>query len=76
MRERDPEWPSSNPSGDPNNALDSRSLYLSWEYFRIHATQDTRRIGRRSSNGCIGRYSQFIEEVSDRAPVGTQVKVI
>lgn len=76
MRERNPEWPAYVPGGDPSNPLGTRALYLSWQYYRIHGTQDTRKIGRRSSNGCIGLYNEHIEEVFDRTPVGTQVKLI
>jgi lipoprotein-anchoring transpeptidase ErfK/SrfK len=76
MRERNPEWPEFVPGGDPNNPLGTRALYLSWQYYRIHGTHDTRKIGRRSSNGCIGLYNEHIEEVFDRTPVGTQVKLI
>ena len=76
MRERTPEWPAFVPGGDPTNPLGTRALYLSWQYYRIHGTQDTRKIGRRSSNGCIGLYNEHIEEVYDRVPVGTQVKLI
>ena len=54
MRERNPEWPAFVPGGDPTNPLGTRALYLSWQYYRIHGTHDTRKIGRRSSNGCIG----------------------
>jgi lipoprotein-anchoring transpeptidase ErfK/SrfK len=76
MRKRNPEWPARIAGGDPANPLGSRALYLSWQYYRIHGTQDTRKIGRRSSNGCIGLYNEHIEEVFDRTPVGTQVKLI
>jgi len=76
MRERNPEWPARIPGGDPANPLGTRALYLSWQYYRIHGTQDTRKIGRRSSNGCIGLYNEHIEEVFDRVPTGTQVKLI
>jgi lipoprotein-anchoring transpeptidase ErfK/SrfK len=76
MRERNPEWPAYVEGGDPRNPLGTRALYLSWTYYRIHGTQDTRKIGRKSSNGCIGLYNAQIEEVYDRAPVGTQVKLI
>jgi lipoprotein-anchoring transpeptidase ErfK/SrfK len=51
-------------------------LYLSWQYYRIHGTQDTRKIGRRSSNGCIGLFNEQVEELYERVPVGTQVKLI
>lgn len=76
MRQRNPEWPAYIPGGDPLNPLGTRALYLSWQYYRIHGTQDTRKIGRRSSNGCIGLFNRHIEEVYDRTPVGTQVKLI
>jgi len=76
MLERNPEWPRVVPGGDPINPLGTRALYLSWTYYRIHGTQDTRKIGRRSSSGCIGLYNEHIEEVYDRTPVGTQVKLI
>ena len=76
MRERNPEWPPIIAGGDPTNPLGTRALYLSWQYYRIHGTQDTRKIGRRSSNGCIGLYNEHIEEVFERTPVGTQVKLI
>ncbi len=76
MRERNPEWPLVIEGGAPENPLGTRALYLSWTYYRIHGTQDTRKIGRRSSNGCIGLYNEQIEEVYERTPIGTQVKLI
>lgn len=76
MLERNPEWPRVVEGGDPINPLGTRALYLTWTYYRIHGTQDTRKIGRRSSNGCIGLYNEHIEEVYERTPVGTQVKLI
>ena len=76
MRERNPEWPAYIQGGDPRNPLGSHAIYLSWQYYRIHGTQDTRKIGRKSSNGCIGLYNEQIEEVFGRTPIGTQVKLI
>ena len=76
MRERDPSLPAYVEGGDPRNPLGTRALYLSWQFYRIHGTQDTRKIGRRSSSGCIGLYNRQIEEVYERAPVGTQVRLI
>lgn len=75
MRERNPEWPEYVPPG-PNNPLGTHALYLSWQYYRIHGTHDTRKIGRRSSNGCIGLYNQHIAELFTLAKVGTQVLLI
>ncbi len=76
MRIRNPEWPEMVPGGDPKNPLGPRALYLSWQYYRIHGTHDTRKIGRRSSNGCIGLYNEHILELFSYAQVGTQVLLI
>lgn len=64
------------PGGAPDNPLGTRALYLSWQYHRIHGTQDTRKIGRRSSNGCIGMYNEHVQELFAMAKVGTQVLLI
>jgi hypothetical protein len=76
MRERNPEWPEVVEGGDPTNPLGPLALYLSWQYYRIHGTHDTRKIGRRSSNGCIGLYNEHITELFSLAKVGTQVLLI
>lgn len=75
MRERNPEWPEFVPPG-PDNPLGTHALYLSWEFYRVHGTHDTRKIGRRSSNGCIGLYNEHIAELYGFARVGTQVLLI
>ncbi len=75
MRQRNPEWPEFVPPG-PDNPLGTHALYLSWEYYRVHGTHDTRKIGRRSSNGCIGLYNEHIAQLYSLAEVGTQVRLI
>ena len=75
MKARNPEWPDYVGPG-PDNPLGTHALYLSWQYYRVHGTNDTRKIGRRSSNGCIGLYNEQIEELFALARVGTQVKLI
>ena len=75
MKERNPDWPDTVPPG-PDNPLGTRALYLSWQYYRIHGTHDTRKIGRRSSSGCVGLYNENIEELFALATVGTQVLLI
>lgn len=75
MKARNPEWPDFVPAG-PGNPLGTRAMHLSWQYYRIHGTHDTRKIGRRSSNGCIGLYNEHIEELFELAKVGTQVLLI
>lgn len=75
MLKRNPELPEYIAPG-PDNPLGTHALYLSWTYYRIHGTHDTRKIGRRSSSGCIGLYNQHIEELFSLAKVGTQVLLI
>jgi len=76
MKERNPDWPDLVPGGAPDNPLGTHALYLSWTYYRIHGTHDTRKIGRRSSNGCVGLYNEHIQELFGLAQVGTQVLLI
>ncbi len=76
MKERHPEWPDLVEGGALDNPLGTRALYLSWTYYRIHGTHDTRKIGRRSSNGCVGLYNEHIQELFELAQVGTQVLLI
>ena len=75
MKQRNPDWPDYVGPG-PDNPLGSHALYLSWTYYRIHGTHDTRKIGRRSSNGCIGLYNEHIAELFSLTKVGTQVLLI
>ena len=75
MLKSNPEWPEFVPPG-PDNPLGTHALYLSWQYYRIHGTHDTRKIGRRSSNGCIGLYNEHIRELFSLVQIGTQVLLI
>lgn len=75
MLKRNPEWPPYIGPG-PDNPLGTHALHLSWQYYRIHGTHDTRKIGRQSSNGCIGLYNEDIAELFELAQVGTQVVLI
>ncbi len=75
MLRRNPDWPARIGPG-PENPLGTHALYLSWKYYRIHGTHDTRKIGRRSSNGCIGLFNEQISELFEYAKVGTQVLLI
>ncbi len=75
MLKRDPTLPKYVPPG-PENPLGTHALYLSWQYYRIHGVNDTRKIGRLSSNGCIGLYNEQISELFEMANVGTQVLLI
>ena len=75
MKQRNPEWPDYVPPG-PDNPLGTHALHLSWQYYRIHGTHDTRKIGRKSSNGCIGLYNEHIAELFSLSKIGTQVLII
>jgi lipoprotein-anchoring transpeptidase ErfK/SrfK len=75
MRRRDPTLPAFMPAG-PGNPLGTHAMYLGWPAYLIHGTHDTRKIGRRSSSGCIGLYNEKIEELYAITPIGTQVRVI
>jgi L,D-transpeptidase ErfK/SrfK len=75
MLQRNPDWPKYIGPG-PENPLGTHALYLSWTYYRIHGTHDTRKIGRKSSNGCIGLYNEHIAELFSKTQVGTQVLLI
>ncbi len=75
MKARNPEWPDFIGPG-PDNPMGTHALHLSWQYYRIHGTHDTRKIGRRSSNGCIGLFNEHIAELYSMTKVGTQVLLI
>ena len=75
MLKRDPKLPEYVGPG-PDNPLGTHALYLSWPSYRIHGTNDTRKIGRQSSSGCIGLYNEQIAELFELVKIGTQVKLI
>jgi len=75
MRQRDPSLPEFMDAG-PGNPLGTHAMYLAWPAYLIHGTHDTRKIGRRSSSGCIGLYNEHIAELFAKTPVGTQVLVL
>jgi L,D-transpeptidase ErfK/SrfK len=75
MLERMPDLPTYIPPG-PGNPLGTHAMYLDWPAYLIHGTHDTRKIGRRSSSGCIGLYNDAIAELYQLCPIGTQVRVI
>jgi len=73
--ERFPDWrPVA--GGAPDNPLGSHALYFDWPAYLIHGTHDTRKIGRRSSDGCIGLYNEKVAELFEITRIGTQVRLI
>lgn len=75
MRERDPSLPDFMPAG-PGNPLGTHAMYLDWPAYLIHGTHDTRKIGRRSSSGCVGLYNEQVAELFPLVPIGCQVRLI
>lgn len=73
--ERFPDWKPV-AGGAPDNPLGTHAMYLDWPAYLIHGTHDTRKIGRRSSDGCIGLYNEKIAELFEITPIGTQVRLI
>ena len=71
---RFPDWKYMPPG--PDNPLGTHAMYLDWPAYLIHGTHDTRKIGRRSSDGCIGLYNAAIADLFDLTPIGTQVRLI
>ncbi|MCC7320060.1 MAG: L,D-transpeptidase [Rubellimicrobium sp.] len=76
MLSRFPDWPTVIEGGDPLNPLGARAMYLTWPAYLLHGTQDTRKIGRRSSDGCIGMYNEHAIRLYDLVKIGTQVLLI
>jgi hypothetical protein len=74
MLEADPSLQYTPPG--PNNPLGTHAMYLGWPAYIIHGTHDTRKIGRRSSSGCVGLYNEHIEALFAVCPVGTQVRLV
>lgn len=72
--QRYPDWKPIGPG--PQNPLGTHAMYLGWPAYIIHGTHDTRKIGRKSSDGCIGLYNEMIAELFELCPIGTQVRVI
>lgn len=75
MLQRRPDLPPYVPPG-PDNPLGVRALNLGWPAYRIHGTNDIRKIGRQSSSGCVGLFNEHIIEVYNRAQVGTPVLLV
>lgn len=74
MLERNPDLKYMPPG--PDNPLGTHAMYLDWPAYLIHGTHDTRKIGRRSSSGCIGLYNEKIAELYEITPIGAQVRII
>ncbi len=62
-------------AGGPGNPLGARAMYLGSTVYRIHGTNQPSTIGKFVSSGCIGMLNEDVEDLFDRAKVGTRVVV-
>jgi L,D-transpeptidase ErfK/SrfK len=60
----------------PANQLGDRALYLGWDEYAIHGTNNSDSIGRHDSHGCIKLYPDDIATLFEIVPVGTPVLVV
>jgi lipoprotein-anchoring transpeptidase ErfK/SrfK len=63
-------------AGGPGNPMGARALYLGKTLYRIHGTNQPSTIGQFVSSGCIRLLNDDIEDLFERAKVGTQVVVL
>ena len=60
----------------PENPLGAYALYLGWNSYLIHGTDDWRGVGRRDSRGCIRMYPEDIQKLFGEVKIGTKVTVV
>ncbi|MCO5130867.1 MAG: L,D-transpeptidase family protein [Xanthobacteraceae bacterium] len=63
-------------AGGPGNPLGARAMYLGSTVYRIHGTNQPSTIGKFVSSGCIGMLNEDVEDLFERAKVGTRVVVL
>src|SRR5262249_4063387 len=66
--------------GGPNNPLGARALYLyrgsTDTMYRIHGTNQPRSTGQAMSSGCIRMLNDHVEQLYEKAAVGTLVVIL
>lgn len=75
MIRRNPDLPRFVPAG-PDNPMGEYALYLAWQYYAIHGTNDPVTVGRRTTSGCFRLLSGHIEWLFDAASFRTPVVVV
>jgi L,D-transpeptidase ErfK/SrfK len=60
----------------PDNPLGAYALYLGLPSYRIHGTNRPYGVGMRVTHGCVRMYPEDIEELFNRVPVGTPVRIV
>ncbi|MFG1478517.1 L,D-transpeptidase [Xanthobacter sp. V4C-4] len=63
-------------AGGPGNPMGARALYLGGTIYRIHGTNEPQTIGKFVSSGCIRMLNSDVEDLFDRANVGTKVVIL
>ncbi len=75
MLKRNPDLPHYVAPG-PNNPLGKYALYLGWQYYALHGTNDPATIGRRTTSGCIRLFNGHIKWMYDNVEIGSKVLII
>lgn len=75
IRAEKPWLPAVVPPG-PENPLGDYALYLGWDRYLIHGTNEPFGLGRRVSSGCIRLNPEAIDLIFHSVGVGTQVTVV
>ncbi|TCT05108.1 L,D-transpeptidase family protein [Aquabacter spiritensis] len=63
-------------AGGPGNPLGARTLYLGGTIYRIHGTNEPQTIGKFVSSGCFRMLNADVEDLFERAKVGTKVVIL
>ncbi len=75
------ELPKAVPPGDPLNYMGAFKIYLSHttargSIYRIHGTNNSKRLGRRVTGGCICMDNAEGLDIARTIPVGTEVNIV
>jgi lipoprotein-anchoring transpeptidase ErfK/SrfK len=60
----------------PDNPMGSHSHYFDWSAYLIHGTHDTRKIGRKCSDGCIGLFNENVAALYVQVPIKSQIQSV
>jgi L,D-transpeptidase ErfK/SrfK len=60
----------------PDNPLGRHAMYLGWQSYLIHGTNNPWGVGRRISHGCVQMYPEDIAELFPHIAIGTPVTVV
>jgi TolA-binding protein/LysM repeat protein len=70
----DPKTGRTIPPNDPENDLGTRWMAFDGS-IGFHGTNKPQTIGQYASNGCVGMFTEDVEELFDLVPLGTPVKI-